>query len=196
MKMKKLNNFLLFLGLVIIVSCTKKETTPPSAGETNAITLAGAKGSSKIWSIVSISESINGGAAQTVSTSSGIPTCESDNVYTFSHDTSQSYQQTEGATVCTTGDANNIESGSWAFSEDGKSLFIEATIYPTSTQFSNESTSSGYFLSYLILSVGKAWTVTQITATSLTMTYSGTFTDSSTNTQSTYVDTLVFASKN
>lgn len=90
------------------------------------------------------------------------------------------------------GDVPTIESGNWAFSEDGKSLFIEASVYPTSTQFSNEVPSSGYFLYYFILSVGKTWTVTQISDTGLTITYSASYTDSNTNTKVNYTDTLIF----
>lgn len=190
---KALNYFLLFVSLAIIVSCSKKDS-PPSAGEANGALLAGAKGSSKSWNLTSISESVDGGAAQIVTSTSGIPSCESDNVFVFSHTTTQSYQQTEGPTTCTTGDPTTIESGSWAFSEDGKTLFVEATIYPTATQFQNEGPSNGYFLYYFILSVGKPWTVTQITANSLTVTYSGTFTDSNNATRN-YVDTLIFTSK-
>ncbi len=189
---RTLNSFLVFVSLAIIISCSKKDP-PPSAGEANGALLAGAKGSSKSWNLTSISESVDGGAAQTVTSTSGIPACESDNVFIFSHTTTQSYQQTEGAATCTNGDPSTIESGSWAFSEDGKSLFIEATVYPTSTQFQNED-ASGYFLYYFILSIGKPLTVTQITATGLTVTYPGTYTDSNNATHN-YVDTLIFTSK-
>jgi hypothetical protein len=198
-RMKKVQNGLIvFIALVIVASCTKKETTPPSAGQTNAVLLAGAKNATKSWSLVSITEIDNGGSPMTVTATSGIPACESDNVFQFSNNAGQTYVQTEGATLCVavdpTGDPTTIESGSWAFTDDGNSLFIETTVYPTETQFTNEN-ASGYFLYYFILSVGQPLTVTQITSTSMTLTYSGSFTDSSTNQVVNYVITLVFASK-
>src|SRR5581483_8568338 len=107
---KVLNSVLLFVSLAIIISCSKKDT-PPSAGETNGVLLAGAKGSSKSWSLTSISEKVDAGATQTVTSTNGIPACENDNVFNFSHSTAQSYQQSEGASTCTSGDVATIESG-------------------------------------------------------------------------------------
>jgi hypothetical protein len=188
MKFKMALIVLLFFA---IVSCTKKETTPPTAGEVNSGLLAGTKGSAKKWKLTSISESYNGGALQTVTASSGIPTCESDNIFQFSYNSAQSYTQTEGSTTCNYGggsDPNTIESGSWAFTDDGKSLLIDATYFPTSTQFQNESPPNGYFLYYFILAIGKPLTVVQLTSSTLKVTYSGT--DGS----NTWVDTLVFVS--
>ena len=192
--MKSIQKTLIVVSALLIVSCTKKETTPPSAAEVNAGLLAGTKGSSKKWKLTSISESINGGAAQTVTATSGIPACESDNVFQFSNNSAQSYIQTEGATACNVGgtDPSTIESGSWAFTDDGKSLLIDAITFPTSTQFQNESPSDGYFLYYFILAIGKPLTVTQLTSSSLKVTYSGTYVDNS-NVTNTYVDTLVFS---
>ncbi|HTH56785.1 MAG TPA: hypothetical protein VL728_12125 [Cyclobacteriaceae bacterium] len=192
---KLLYPFLCLSVLLIVDSCTKKETTPPSVGETNAVLLAGAKGSSKSWNLVSISEAIDGGLASTVTSSSGMPACETDNVYLFNHDAGQTYQQSEGTISCASTDGSKIESGNWAFSEDGLSLFVESIVYPSAAQFQNEDPSSGYFLAYMILAVGKAWTVKVISATSLTITYSGTYTDSN-NATHTYVDTLILNSKN
>jgi hypothetical protein len=40
--------------ILVAFSCSKKETTPPTAGETNSLLLAGAKGSSFSWKITGI----------------------------------------------------------------------------------------------------------------------------------------------
>jgi hypothetical protein len=182
-----------FAIVLIIASCTKKETTPPTAGETNSLLLAGAKGASKSWAIASISQSENGGAAQTVtpattSNPTGIPACESDNVFQFSYNTGQSYQQTEGATSCTSGDPSTIESGSWAFTDDGKTLLVDAIVNATSTQL--QSTAEP-FLGYMILEYGGPLSVVQITATTLTVSYS--FVDNTVSPANTYLITLVFS---
>src|SRR5579872_5231711 len=88
-----------FIAILFIVSCSKKDTTPPTGAETNATLLAGAKGGSKSWKITSLTQTVNGGTAQTITPSSGIPACEADNVFVFSNNSTQSYQTTEGATV-------------------------------------------------------------------------------------------------
>lgn len=162
---------------VLIVSCSKSSTTSPSAAETNATLLAGTKGGSKTWALSSITDASSAGS-QSVTAASGIPACESDNVFKFSYDAAQSYAQTEGATMCNIGqtDPSTVETGNWAFSDDGKSLLIESSYFPSSTQIQNED-GSGYFLAYMILSEGIPLNVLQITSTSLTVTY--TYTDSS-----------------
>ncbi len=182
-------SLLVFLAVIVITSCTKKETTPPTVGETNSLLLAGTKGASKTWKIISISQSINGGAAQTATPSTGIPACEADNTFLFSYNTSQSYAQAEGASSCTSGDPTTVESGNWAFTDDGKTLLVDALVNATNTQL--QSTSEP-FLGYMILEYAGSLTVTQITATSLTVTYS--FVDNTVSPASTYAITLVFSS--
>ncbi len=179
---------LVFIVIMIVVSCTKKETAPPTAGATNSVLLAGPKGSSISWKIASISLAVNG-TTQTVvpatsSTSLGIPACEVDNTFQFSYSSSQSYQQTEGATSCTAGDPATIEKGSWAFTDDGKTLLIDGTVNITTTQVQLPAEP---FLGFMILD-GQSLTVTQLTATSLTLSYTYIDSNSATN-----VVTLVFS---
>lgn len=166
--------------MVVLLSCSKSSTTPPSAAETNAVLLAGAKGGNKSWNLTSATVSVNGGVAQAVT---NIPACESDNVFTFSNNATQEYNEAEGATSCASGDPSTIEKGSWAFTDDGKTLLIDATYYPTSTQFTNEQD-----LPLFILTQGEPLTVSAITASSFTLIYS--YTDSSTST--TYAFTITF----
>lgn len=179
MKMKEIRMFLLLVAMVAVIdSCTKTETKT-SVATTNGTLLAGASGQSKSWTLKTFSVSANGSAAQAVT---GIPACESDNIYKFSNNSTQSYQNTEGTAVCTSGDPTTIESGSWAFTDDGKTLLIDGTNFITS----NEANSSDHFLvGNLVLTQTGPLGVAQITDSSLTLTYS--FAYNSTN----YVITIV-----
>src|SRR5258706_6842680 len=176
---------LVFVAILVVVSCTKKETTPPTAGETNGTLLAGAKGASKSWSLTSATVSVNGGSAQAIS---DIPACESDNVFVFSNNSTQDYSETEGATLCQSTDPQTIEKGSWAFTSDGKSLLIDATYYPVLAQFQAEND-----LPLFILSHGEPLTVAQITDSSFTITYS--YQDTSTSPATKYSFTVIFTKK-
>jgi len=185
--MKTVSASLSIFLILIIASCSKEKASPTLA-DSNGVLLAGAKGSSKSWRIASISESVNGGTAQTVTPSaSGIPTCEADNVFLFSNNATQSYTDTEGATSCTSGDPATVESGSWAFTADGKSLVIDGTVYATTAQF--QSTAEP-FLGYLILSEGTPLTVSQLTAANLTVSY--TYVDNSASPAKNFLITLAF----
>ncbi len=177
---------LVVVAMLIIASCTKKETTPPTAGATNSILLAGAKGASISWKIASISQAANGTTRTVVpatSSTSGIPGCEADNIFQFSY-TTQSYQQTEGATSCTPGDPATVEKGSWAFTDDGKTLLIDGNVNITAAQVQLPAEP---FLGFMILD-GQSLTVSQLTAMSLTLSYSYIDSNSVTN-----IITLVFS---
>jgi hypothetical protein len=185
--MKVIQNCVLLLMFAMVIdSCTKNETKT-SAAETQGILLAGTTGTSKSWKIFSVAQSVNGGPAQTI-TAANIPTCEADNVFQFSNNPAQSYTNSEGASVCTTGDPSSIEAGSWALTDDGKTLLIDASVNVTSTEISS---TDHEFLGYMLLAEGLPLSVTQLTATSLTVAY--TFTDSSGASPATYAITLVFA---
>jgi len=179
--MINLSRLMAALPVVVLLSCSKSSTTPPSAAETNAVLLAGAKGGNKSWSLTSATVSVNGGVAQAIT---NIPACESDNVFVFSNNTTQDYVENEGATQCATTDPATIEKGSWAFTDNGKSLLIDATYYPQSAQFQSESD-----LVLFILAQGEPLTVSAITASSFTLSYS--YTDTSTST--TYAFTITFS---
>ena len=178
------------IGLMVIlmvVSCSKKETTPPTAGETNSLLLAGAKGSTFNWRLTLMQGSVSGGAPADIQQLTGItfPACELDNIFQFTYNSSQSFQQTEGASSCTTGDPSSIESGSWAFTDDGKTLLIDGTVNITQTQ---AQLTAEPFLSYMILS-GQLLSVKTITSSSLVLSYN--FIDSSTS--QTVTITLTFS---
>jgi hypothetical protein len=174
-----------FIAIMVIVSCSKKETTPPTGAETNATLLAGANGGSKSWKITSISQSANGSTQTLTAASGNIPACEADNIFQFSNNATQSYQTTDGATQCTTGDPATLESGSWAFTTDGKTLLIDATVYVTSTQATAEP-----LVGFFVLSQGVPLTVSQISDSSMTINY--TYTDTSTTPSTVYTFTIIF----
>jgi len=180
--------FLIVLVL-FAAACSKSSTTPPSGAETAAVLLAGAKGASISWKISSISQSKNGAAAQSVTAASGaIPACEADNIFTFSNNTTQTYVNQEGATTCTAGDPSTIESGNWAFTDDGKTLLIDATVNATSAQFSSTAEP---FLGYLVLAEGLPLNVTVLNATTLTISY--TYVDNTVSPADSYLITLTFS---
>jgi hypothetical protein len=175
-----------FIVILMVVSCSKKETTPPTAGETNSALLAGAKGSSFNWKLTQMQGSVNGGVAQDMQQllKATFPTCELDNIFQFSRDASQSFTQTEGSTSCTQGDPNTIESGAWAFTDDGKTLLIDGKVSVTETQVELPEEP---FIGFMILS-GQLLKVNSITSTSLSLSYSYT------STSNAYVTiTLTFA---
>ena len=198
--MKVIHRILLLVVLIAIIdSCTKTETkTTSSAADAAGILLAGTAGSSKSWLINSISETQEGVLAFTITAADDIIPCETDNIFIFSNNAAQAYQQTEGANTCTIGDLSPVESGNWAFTADGKSLFIDASTNVTDTQIQTEGydPGSGYYLLYFFLSIGQPLTVTQLTSTSMTVTYSGTFEDSVSHATIHFTDTIVFTAKN
>ena len=177
---------MVIIAIVLIDSCTKKETTPPSAAETNGTLLAGAKGASKNWNLTSMLGSVNGSTPQDIQvlTSTSFPACELDNVFQFSNNSTQSFQHSEGGSLCTSGDPTVVESGSWALTNDGKTLLIDAIVNATSTQVQSAAEP---FLGYMILAWGAPLTVLQLTATSLKVSYTYVYNSD------TYVITLVFA---
>jgi len=179
--MKSIYSLILFSSVVLITSCSKTETAT-SAAETNAVLLAGTKGGSKSWHLASVSAVINGGASQPLN---NIPACELDNIFLFSNNATQGYTETEGPTLCTSTDPSTLELGSWAFTDDGKSLLIDATVSATSDQFNAEQD-----LPFFILSQGEPLTVSQLTATTLVLTYP--YTDTSNTPSTNYVFTITF----
>jgi hypothetical protein len=91
-----------------------------------------------------------------------------DNVFQFTYSSAQSFQQTEGASSCASSDPSTIETGSWAFTDDGKTLLIDGTVNVTSTQA--QSTSEP-FIGFMILS-GQLLTVKTLTSSSMVLSYS------------------------
>lgn len=116
--MRKLFVYCLSASVVFFGSCS--DDPDPLQAEKNGVLLAGKKGQSKSWKLVSLTEKFNTSAAEPLALSG----CFVDNDYTFSNTDEQRYESTEGATVCEDGDPDLAEAGSWAFSIDGKTLII------------------------------------------------------------------------
>ncbi len=137
--------------------------------DANGVNLAGAKGSSKSWKLVNATGSLNGGATQPVT----LDACFLDNLYTFSNNSAQVYQATEGATKCNPSDSTIVEEGSWAFTADAKSLLIDGNYYNSDGS--------------LFTTLGQAVKIVQLTSTNLSLSFTVT------NSQGTIVYTLNFA---
>jgi hypothetical protein len=98
--------------------------------EVKAVLLAGDAGSSKSWKLVTITEKEGTGTEQTLT----LPGCAGDNIYKFSNNAAQDYEESEGATKCDPADVAIVEKGTWSFTLDGTKLSIL-----TSTLNSSES---------------------------------------------------------
>ncbi len=123
---------LLLAGVVglMILACSKDKTVTPIA-DINGAFLAGAKGSSKNWQLSSGTAIPNGGQEQTLS----LDACFLDNIFKFTNNTTQDYENTEGLSKCYSTDSTLVEKGSWAFTSDGKTLLIDGTSYSPQNLF-------------------------------------------------------------
>ncbi len=129
---------LLALVVFSFITGCKEDDPVPLQAEVKALLLAGDVGSSKSWKLVILTEKEGTGAEQTLT----LPGCASDNIYKFSNNASQDYEETEGTTKCATSDASTVEKGTWAFTLDGtiivfvnKLLTSSQTAFPFSTIF-------------------------------------------------------------
>jgi hypothetical protein len=127
-----------FLLVFAVLSSCKEDDPEPLKAETQAVLLAGQKGSSKSWklTIASYQEGSSG------STEISLDACILDNIYQFTNNDDQTYKTTEGATSCDPGDPNVVEAGNWSFTLDGKILIV----LPDEVTYSNSALFS--FLTY------------------------------------------------
>ena len=124
MKITGSSRFVLLLVLFVnFFSGCKKDDPQPLQAEVKAVLLAGAAGTSKSWKLVTITEKEGTGAEQTLT----LGGCASDNIYKFSNNASQDYEESEGATKCDPSDASIVEKGTWAFTLDGTILVLATT---------------------------------------------------------------------
>ena len=110
------------LLLTLFVGC-KEDDPVPTGAETQAILLAGEKNKSKVWIMTSATEMEEGNPATDIF-DKVVNACFLDNKYTFSNNANQEYTGGEGAMKCRNGDPDEIESGHWAFTLDGKFLIV------------------------------------------------------------------------
>ena len=119
--MTKRNWFLLMsVSIFFLLSSCKEDEPEPLKAETQAVLLAGSKGSSKTWklSVATYQEASN------PSVDFDLTTCILDNIYLFTNNDDQSYRSTEGATRCDAADPDLLEAGNWTFTLDGKILVV------------------------------------------------------------------------
>ena len=110
------------VGSVFLSGCNGYDPVPLQA-EVQAKLLAGEAGSSKSWKLLSITENDGTAAEQPLQ----LPTCWIDNIYKFSNNPAQDYEESEGTVKCTSTDASIVEKGTWAFTLDGTKLSILGT---------------------------------------------------------------------
>jgi hypothetical protein len=114
--------------IALLTGC-KKEDVKPSQSEINAQLLAGNVGQSKSWTLTSWSQQIGTDSIQSLT----LLPCFADNIYTFTNNSQQNYQCTEGATKCNAYDSDLVEAGTWAFTDDGKMVIILSNILTESS---------------------------------------------------------------
>jgi hypothetical protein len=124
-KKRKLNHAIaaLILSTILVVACSKDEPSV-SIVEKQKTLLAGKANESKKWKLISGIATYSG-AAPTESVLS-YKNCFLDNEYIFFNNENQTYDNTEGNTKCVGLAPTVIESGFWAFSENGEKLLISA----------------------------------------------------------------------
>ena len=134
--MKQLGSRLIVLltriGFGLFSGCKENDPVPLEA-EVKAKLLAGESGSSKSWKLVTVVGKEGTKAEQTFT----LAGCEADNIYKFSNNAAQEYEESEGATKCSALDATVVEKGTWAFTLDGTMLVIlNTTLSSNSDAFS------------------------------------------------------------
>ncbi len=172
MKYKSLS--IISFSLFIIIASCKKDDPQPLAYETQAKLLAGEKGQSKTWRLVSETQNRNGSAA----VPANLPACFLDNNYIFTNNDKQDYISNEGASKCGTTDPATTESGTWSFTADGKMIIILTNKYATTVTSANSP--AGLYINFPFPSEVTTLTdtsmVTKMTITQDTDTYVFTFT--------------------
>src|SRR5579872_4161570 len=129
MKMKNFKALLVVaVSIVIAISCTKDKIEKVQimpVTDSLATFLAGASGASKNWKLVSATGSVDGGVPQPIT----VAACVADNIITFSNNATQAFTQNEGSGTnpvkCNSADSVVVETGNWAFTNNGKNLVVE-----------------------------------------------------------------------
>lgn len=114
---------IIFSTLTLFSSC--KEEEDPAIFVKSAL-LAGGSGQSKSWKLTSFKAKLNSEPEEDIMTEFG--DCEKDNIYTFTNNANQDYQATEGATKCDSEDADIMEKGSWAITNDANGAIISINL--------------------------------------------------------------------
>jgi hypothetical protein len=108
------------IGLVLVFSCKKNETTVTPKSNTEYL----ASTSSKSWKNTKAQATTQGLTIDLVATQ---PTCVVDNVLTFS--TNKTYEIREGATKCNAADPDLVLKANWSFSADEKKFTVDKIIF-------------------------------------------------------------------
>lgn len=118
---------LVISAMFVLALSSCKEDDPIPEYEAKARLLAGEKGASKSWKLVSATVTYNGDTDQFE-----FEACFLDNIYKFTNNATQDYEATEGLSKCVSEADAVIESGNWSFTADGGMLIVLANDYTDS----------------------------------------------------------------
>lgn len=109
----------LVVFMVSMFSCKKDDSGPSAPTNTELLTKSS-------WKLVNL-EADTLGTGVYFSLLPYMDNCEKDDITTYKTD--NTFQVTEGASVCTPGDPNIYNSGTWQFSADEKILIQQGTAF-------------------------------------------------------------------
>lgn len=128
--------FLLLLAIGVVFTSCKEDDPEPLKAETQAVLLAGEKGSSKTWKLVSGTQQVNASSEVQIT----FDDCQLDDLFKFTNNDAQDYEMRGGALKCDDSDPDLLEEGTWAFTLDGSMVVI----------LSNRTAISGLFNFYAL----------------------------------------------
>ncbi len=128
--------FLLLLAISVVFTSCKEDDPEPLKAETQAVLLAGEKGSSKTWKLVSGSQQVNAASEVQIT----FDPCQLDDLFKFTNNDAQDYEMRGGTIKCDDTDPDLLEEGTWAFTLDGSMVVI----------LSNRTAISGLFNFYAL----------------------------------------------
>jgi hypothetical protein len=125
--MKNLRLFTLFtVYAFVFLSACKEEEDP--AVIVKARLLAGNTGQSKSWILTTFTAKVNTDPILNLFDEFELEGCMKDNIYTFTNNTTQNFECTEGATKCSTEDTDLVEEGAWFLTNDAKGATINLNL--------------------------------------------------------------------
>jgi len=169
MKVRYVPVAIVLCSLLVLTGC-KKDDPAPLEAEVKGKLLAGEKDASKGWRLIGLTFATSSSPAQ----SQTLIGCFADNIYTFSNNSSQDYQASEGASKCGTDSPDVIEKGNWAFTLDGLivNIVVDETISAQglfSTEVLFEGDADGNLTDAYIIGYPYPASVVSLTETGLTL---------------------------
>lgn len=121
---------ILVLTAALFTAC-KEDDPEPLQAEVKGVLLAGEKGGSKTWKLTGGTAQLNSGSPQTLA----LDPCQLDDTFKFSNNDAQAYEMRGGTSKCDAADPDLLESGTWAFTIDGKVVLVLSNRFSPSGLF-------------------------------------------------------------